>query len=434
MLNLFSKNSSENQKLFKNILKMVFGTGIARIIGVASIPILTRLYTPYDYGVLAVFVGLIAVISPILSLRYVVAIPLPKKDESAINLVALSLMLMGCMSVVIGLIFYFFIDVFAQWFDIAVLQDFWWLIILGAIAVALYEMLILWATRQQDYSIIARTKVIQSLIGEGSKIVLGLLTIKPLGLLVGNILEQSAGSTAFIYKFKKDFNRLKFHIHKKILYLLWYYYRGFPLFRLPSQFLLVFSMQAPAFFAASLYGATLTGQLSLALMAMALPISLIGASVSQVFYGEISNLGKGSEEKIKNLVIVVQKKLFLVGIPITLFIFFAGEFIFKIAFGNKWIEAGQYASILAPYLLLQLTSSPLVQVLNVYNAQLSFLAINVFRAIGLVSIYLYCQYFNIEMSDFVAILSGFLFVFYLLMSVYILNVVNRKALNRTYLN
>lgn len=434
MLNLFSKNSSENQKLFKNILKMVFGTGIARIIGVASIPILTRLYTPYDYGVLAVFVGLIAVISPILSLRYVVAIPLPKKDESAINLVALSLMLMGCMSVVIGLIFYFFIDVFAQWFDIAVLQDFWWLIILGAIAVALYEMLSLWATRQQDYSIIARTKVIQSLIGEGSKIVLGLLTIKPLGLLVGNILEQSAGSTAFIYKFKKDFNRLKFHIHKKILYLLWYYYRGFPLFRLPSQFLLVFSMQAPAFFAASLYGATLTGQLSLALMAMALPISLIGASVSQVFYGEISNLGKGSEEKIKNLVIVVQKKLFLVGIPVTLFIFFAGEFIFKIAFGNKWIEAGQYASILAPYLLLQLTSSPLVQVLNVYNAQLSFLAINVFRAIGLVSIYLYCQYFNIEMSDFVAILSGFLFVFYLLMSVYILNVVNRKALNRTYLN
>ena len=161
---------------------------------VASIPILTRLYTPYDYGVLAVFVGLIAVISPILSLRYVVAIPLPKKDESAINLVALSLMLMGCMSVVIGLIFYFFIDVFAQWFDIAVLQDFWWLIILGAIAVALYEMLSLWATRQQHYSIIARTKVTQSLIGEGSKIVLGLLAIKPLGLLIGNIFEQSAGS------------------------------------------------------------------------------------------------------------------------------------------------------------------------------------------------------------------------------------------------
>ncbi|QQV10600.1 lipopolysaccharide biosynthesis protein [Acinetobacter johnsonii] len=434
MLNMFSKKSLENNKLFKNILKMVLGTGIARIIGVASIPILTRLYTPYDYGVLAVFVGLIAVISPILSLRYVVAIPLPKKDESAINLVALSLMLMGCMSVVIGLIFYFFIDVFAQWFDIAVLQDFWWLIILGAIAVALYEMLSLWATRQQHYSIIARTKVTQSLIGEGSKIVLGLLAIKPLGLLIGNIFEQSAGSISFIYKFKEDFIRLKFHIHKKIFYLLWNYYRGFPLFRLPSQFLLVFSMQAPAFFAASLYGATSTGQLSLALMAMALPISLIGASVSQVFYGEISNIGKGSEEKIKNLVIVVQKKLFLVGIPITLFIFFAGEFIFKIAFGNKWIEAGQYASILAPYLLLQLTSSPLVQVLNVYNAQLSFLAINVFRAIGLVSIYLYCQYFNIEMSDFVAILSGFLFVFYLLMSVYILNVVNRKALNRTYLN
>lgn len=431
---MFSKKSLENNKLFKNILKMVLGTGIARIIGVASIPILTRLYTPYDYGVLAVFVGLIAVISPILSLRYVVAIPLPKKDESAINLVALSLMLMGCMSVVIGLIFYFFIDVFAQWFDIAVLQDFWWLIILGAIAVALYEMLSLWATRQQHYSIIARTKVTQSLIGEGSKIVLGLLAIKPLGLLIGNIFEQSAGSTAFIYKFKKDFSRLKFHIHKKILYLLWYYYRGFSLFRLPSQFLLVFSMQAPAFFAASLYGATSTGQLSLALMAMVLPISLIGASVSQVFYGEISNLGKGSEEKIKNLVIAVQKKLFLVGIPITLFIFFAGEFIFKIAFGNKWIEAGQYASILAPYVLLQLTSNPLIQVLNVYNAQLSFLTINVFRTIGLVSIYLYCQYFNIEMSDFVVMISAFLFIFYLLISLYIVKMVNKKALNRTYLN
>ena len=48
------KSDSDNT-LFKNILKLISGEGIGRVVGFMAAPAITRLYTPSDFGVLAVF-------------------------------------------------------------------------------------------------------------------------------------------------------------------------------------------------------------------------------------------------------------------------------------------------------------------------------------------------------------------------------------------
>ena len=81
--------------VFRGMLVLATGSGIGKIIGIAAIPILTRIYAPEDFGVLAVFTALVTIHAPLVTLRYVLALPLPRHDGVAFNLLVLST---GCLA------------------------------------------------------------------------------------------------------------------------------------------------------------------------------------------------------------------------------------------------------------------------------------------------------------------------------------------------
>src|SRR5690554_1776955 len=89
--------------VFRGMLTLALGSGIGRLIGIALIPVLTRIYTPDDFGVLAVYTALVAILAPLVTLRYVLALPLPRHDGMALNLLALSTLLMLALTTVVGL-------------------------------------------------------------------------------------------------------------------------------------------------------------------------------------------------------------------------------------------------------------------------------------------------------------------------------------------
>ena len=88
------KRSAKPESEFgRNVLTLMTGTTIAQAIPVAITPILTRLYTPEDFGLLAVFVAFSTILGSISSGRYELAIMLPENDEDAINIAALCFLL-----------------------------------------------------------------------------------------------------------------------------------------------------------------------------------------------------------------------------------------------------------------------------------------------------------------------------------------------------
>src|SRR5699024_11159759 len=93
------------------------------------------------------------------------------------------------------------------------------------------------------------------------------------------------------------------------------YYQDFAWFRLPSHLMMALSLQAPVFLVSMLYDSAITGQLGLAMMALSLPLSLIGNSMSRAYYAEIAAVGKNNALKIKRITFDIQKKLFLIGLP-----------------------------------------------------------------------------------------------------------------------
>ena len=298
---------SEASNVFRGMFTLLIGAGLARIVGLISIPILARIYSPEDYGVLALYTSFVAILVPFLTLRYVQAIPLPKTDTMAFNLFLLCFKLIVFGSVVVAIILFSFGETIFGWFNMQALMPWWWLVVIGAAGTAMYELFSLWATRKKQYKVIAKTQFTQSLIGNLAKIGLGFIAFKPGGLIVGQFLSQSAGITSFVKEARQDIKKLIPKISNKKQILIASHHKDFALFRLPSELLMVFALQAPILMAANLYDSNITGQLSFTIMALSLPVSLIGMSMSKAYYAEIAMIGRNNPYKIKSLTLDIQK-------------------------------------------------------------------------------------------------------------------------------
>lgn len=357
------------------------GSGLARLIGIASIPVITRLYSPDDFAVLAIFAAIVSLLAPIVTLRYVLAIPLPRRDDVAINLVALSLALMACFTVLLSVLLAITAPTVLSAFSADSMLPWWWLIIIGVVASATYELLTLWATRERNYKVIAATNVWQSAAGATVKICLGLLNIKPLGLLIGQIVATGGGITVLWRNFAKSFAKSwKGVRHSTIRKLAWHY-RGFAQYRVPSQFLLVFSSKAPILLVALLFDADTTGQLALAFMAVALPVTLLGRTTAKAFYAEASKIGRKQSEAIRIMLIGVLKRLGLFALTPALALLLFGPELFRLIFGDSWNLAGVFAASLATFMFFQFLQTPAAHVFYIFDGQRALLFLNIQRTL-----------------------------------------------------
>ena len=75
--------------IFRNMAILSSGTIVGKVIGIFTVPIITRIYLPDHFGVLSIFTALVALLVPFGTLRYTMAIPLPKNDGLVANLVVL---------------------------------------------------------------------------------------------------------------------------------------------------------------------------------------------------------------------------------------------------------------------------------------------------------------------------------------------------------
>lgn len=403
------------------MVTLALGSGIGRIIGIASIPVLTRLYSPADFGVLAVFTALVAILAPLVTLRYALALPLPRHDGVAMNLLVLSTGLMLGLSAFFTLLLWLWGEALLALVSMQVLAPWWWLIALGILGTAAYELLTMWATRRRAYKLIAQTNVTQSAAGALVKIGLGLAALQPLGLLVGQVVAQTGGVGRLFSGFWAEMRAHMRHLSVSRMRKAAWRHRGFPIWRVPSQFLMVFSVQAPILFMGALYEPETVGQFGLAMMALTAPLSLIGRSAGSALYGEASNAIKTNRPLVLKMCKETQLRLFIFALPPAAVLIVGGEFIFTVLFGESWVEAGRYASLLSVFLIFQFTSAPLIQVMNLLAKQSVFFVINVIRFLALLAVFGLAHSLALESGTAVLIFSLFSAVFYLAVSLFVLH-------------
>jgi O-antigen/teichoic acid export membrane protein len=366
----------------RNILTLMTGTTIAQAIPIAISPILTRIYTPEDFGIFALYMSLLSIVAVIATGRYELAVMLPKNKKESINIVAISFLISFIISICLFVLVLFFNKEITLLIGTPEISNWLYLMPLSVFLVGSYQSLNYWNNKNKQYKTMAKSKIYQSVSVGTTNLTLGFIEFSKFGLIIGQLFGQIIAFFILLKSFiKSDINYLQ-NINRLKMFSLFKKYKDFPKINMPHAFLNTMSSELPVLMISKFFNNSNVGFYSLANLIIVAPMGIVSSSYSQVFLQKISEL---KNNNFRNEEVVFFKntlyKLLIFSFPVFFIVFFIIEDIFKIVFGSEWIIAGTYSMILIPMLYFRFTGSIISSVVLVYNKQKKAFYIEVLNTI-----------------------------------------------------
>jgi len=365
----------------KNILIMVGGKVVAQVIPILLSPLLTRIYSPEEFGLFAVYSTIISFIAMISSGRYCLSIILPKKEENAQKLVFIS----SILTVITTILFAVFLLLGGSFLfnalNSAKLSEYVVFIVLNILFIGLLEPLIYYGLRIKEYKILSSNAIVQAICIIVTRLLLGYLGLTESGLMLSYLLGYIFSYILLLARLKGFFYRELKNLDAKNLLKK---YVNFPKFSLFADTLYVLTSTIPNLLLNKVFGSATTGHFSISEKVLGSPIWFVTSSVADVFKQEASEQYRltGSCRKIFEK---TTKALFLLGIiPFTL-IFLIVPPLVPFIFGDIWAPAGEYIRIFSIMYFSTFVFGPTSYIVYIVNKQ-NFAII--FNGIKLISILL----------------------------------------------
>jgi O-antigen/teichoic acid export membrane protein len=399
-------------KFVQNVGMLIGSTFLAQIVNLAASPVLTRIYSPEEFGLLSIFLSIFSPLLLLMSLRYEQAIPLPESNATAVNLVALCIAITFGTSLTIGIVLFAFADVITTHLHAHALRGYLWLLPITLFAASLYAVFNGWCVRCKEFGAIARTRVGQSLSRTLAQCTLGLLQAKILGLLIGEALGQAAGNGTLAWRFwKKDRRELSAVSVRGIVDAAKCYHR-FPLIALPASILNILAVVLPPLFFVAMFGTVYGGFFLISQKLVALPITLLGGAIGQVFYADVASRPLGDP---KNLMQFLRLSCVLGGIGLLGVPFFVTAPLWTgPVLGQNWAPVGWVIFAMLPMLLGRLIVSPLSQVYYAFNKHHLLLFLDILRLSLLCLLLFYCGSIGLTFLNTIIWFSGIMCAVYAL--------------------
>lgn len=378
-MHLSMANLLPKSKFVRQVGILTGGTAFAQGLAVLALPILTRIYTPEEFSLLAVYIAIISLASVISSLRFNIAIPLPEHDQDAANLLVLGLAAATGVALFLSLALILYADEFVHTLRQPSIEPYLWMLPVGAFVASVYNVLQYWASRKKQFGLITRTRITRAVSGVGVQVGTGFTVAGPFGLLFGHMIYGGMGIFGLVLSFLRHDRHILLSVNQKSLRRNIITYRRFPLFSVPEALFNTGGIQLPIMLIAAYATAPVAGYVMLAMRIMGLPMGLVGSSVAQVYLSEApARLRDGT---LVNLTRTTMWTLFKTGGPLLILVGLAAPFLFPFIFGAEWERAGVILAWMTPWFILQFISSPISVVLHVTgNLFISM----ILQAVGLV--------------------------------------------------
>jgi O-antigen/teichoic acid export membrane protein len=274
----------------RNLLILTSGSVVGQVIGVLATPVLTRLYTPDEYGVMGVYVSVLGIITVAAMLRYEAAIPISETGSDALTVLALSCGIAVVSSLACAALVLLAVRPITGLLRMPPLAGVAWLLPIGILGYSIYGAFSMWAVRGQEFQVLARTKVTQGIGLVATQLGLGLLGVGSAGLIIGQIVGHSTGITTLGRQVRKRHPEWSGIVSWEGMCAAARRYRRFPKFSLGAALVNSASYSLPLLFVGSVLGTTIAGWYTLVVSTLFYPINLLYVNVSQVYRGEIARL------------------------------------------------------------------------------------------------------------------------------------------------
>lgn len=151
--------SIAKSRLARQALTLASGTALAQCIGTLAAPILSRLYTPAEFGVLGSLIAIIGVIALVGSLKYEMAIVTEPTEQNAIAVTGLSCHLLTAVTILSAVCFLAIILLSPSVIKEPQLLNMLPYGIVIIFSTGLYNILNFFLIRQEKYSSLAKGRV-----------------------------------------------------------------------------------------------------------------------------------------------------------------------------------------------------------------------------------------------------------------------------------
>jgi O-antigen/teichoic acid export membrane protein len=367
--NLLSRLNPQNP-IYRSILVLSGGTALAQLIGICSLPLVTRLYTPTEIGTVSLFLSFFGFWITCIAMRYEQALMIATDDAESHVVHRLATILVFLMSLLGVPVLWLLqqnhvleFQLLPAWAPLIALP-----ILLGYGLFMVYRS---WALRGGLVSQISKASIVRAAAIAGTKLGLGAFG----GGVVALFVAELAGALTSMHRLMQA-TKLHFVTSKPptIGYLQMRQaglkYAKFPMLDSPSAWLDALAMMLPLPMVASLYGAEAAGWFGLARLVLSLPNAQIGAAVADVFQMSLAEAVRSKDpQRARRVFYMLLKKLGLIGLVPLVVSLAVLPWAFPIVFGPSWAPAGPVAASLAPWLYAAFVVSPLSRALPVLQAQ-----------------------------------------------------------------
>lgn len=349
---------STGKNFLRNIALLMTGTTIAQAIPVLVSPLLTRIYSPEDFGAFALYLAVASIVAVVVTGRYEMAIIVPKKESDAYHLVALSVMLaaVSCIGIfVCVLMFKSSLQSMFGWGGDS--QWMYWLPI-SVFFMASYQSLNYLCNREGRYKQMALSRIFQSSSMTVIHVVGGYLKAGSVALITGQIIGQVAAAFIMAYMMFVSTPRKSLRVNKHKIIVLAKKYSNFPRYLILAHGFNTASAQSPVLFLSALFGSGSAGFYILIQRVIGAPMVIVAGAIGDVFRHEASR-EYAKTGQCRSIYRSSFLRLLVISIiPFSIFSLFAPE-LFVLVFGDTWRLSGEYSQILTPMFFLQFITSPL---------------------------------------------------------------------------
>lgn len=366
---IYNKIFGSKGSFIKYVSMIVSGTVFAQMLTMLLSPVLTRIYTPEQFGIYGAFMALLGLISVSASLDVENAIPLEKDDNKAFHLLFSAFGILMFVCFMLFMLMLFDGEILLKMLNNKSLYDYRYLLVIGGFFVGLYKIVQQYAYREAAFKQIMITTYVQSIVGNGVKIVLGVALHSTIGLLIGTIISQCAGigtlSASAVSKMRKIKYRYKWVEVVDVLTK----YRQFPLYSAANNYVYSFSTALPLLAIISMYGSSASGNYSLANTVINVPSTFIGTAIGQVFYVSLAKFGREYPARMKYEARRLIIKMLVYGGLLYGGIALVAPLIVTFIFGNQWDEAGMFIRLISWNAFSSFLILPVGRIFEILNKQ-----------------------------------------------------------------
>lgn len=364
------------------IVTLLSGTALTLAVSYVAVPILTRLFSPSEFGISDYFVVMVSVLITFASMRYEDAILLPEDDDRARAIFWLAGILALATTVVVAVATFWSSEIAAA-LRVDEVGPWLWMLAPALLLMRFGKLAEVWLSRQKAFRTITGGEVTNKIAMLGTRIGTGLATTLGAGGLIGGFVAGHVASSLYFGAalLRKAPSLLRTRATPAEIHSVAFRYRRFPLFSTPASLLNAVVSRLPVLLLPVYFGLDVVGLFGRAFAALAVPLSLIGTAVSQVFFVHAAEAHR--KGRIAGLTEAIHARLVMIGLYPTIVLIVAGPELFAFVFGPDWRAAGTYEQYVACWFFLSAVASPLTRLFDVLEHQRTELLISIATSLAL---------------------------------------------------